>query len=290
MKKIIITLTVGILISCSVPKKIGEVSKVFEIKSIYLASYEVRRNGEMTRENAFEQELDKAEFYNENGFLIEYWLYNINGTIYEKTKLENDDKGRLLKTNTYDNSGVLKSYLETEFDNNGNIIFKRIYNSENEITFIQKNEYDSRGNNIRSSFTAFDFNETKENQFIKRIESDSIKTYKTLRKYNSKNQLIEKTEFEPDGKIDRVETFKYDEKGNEVESELKMFNGNYFKYVSNYNERNNISTQKTIGKNGSIEQQYNWEYLYDERNNWITKKSFSNGQLVSIWERKIEYY
>lgn len=259
------------MISCST-KKITK-KKNSNFKTIYEASYSAKRSGEMTREKALKEKVDRIEMYDRKGNLIEYWKYETDGTIYEKTKLKKNNDGKLLKSETSDNFGKLKRYLETELNNSGYIKFYRTFNDKKELTSIQENKYDKKGNIILISSTTISSN----------------RTFKTASKYDSKNNLIEEIDYKPNGKIRDTRTFKYDNSGNQIESELTRPNGDYTKFVSTYDKQNNILTQYWYDKKGKQKHWNNWEYNYDKNGNWITKKRFSNGKLGYVWERKIEY-
>ena len=227
----------------------------------------------MTREDALAQKLDKKEIYNKKGVLTEYWKYEIDGTVYEKIKIAKNESGKLVKRTTFDGEGKLKSYVSTEFDEKENIIRFRTYNANDELTSMQENHYDSSGNTISRSNTSIASN----------------KTYKTTSKYNSQNQLIEETDFNPDGLMRDIRTFKYDEKGNEFESDLTRANGDFTKFVSQYDKVNNITSQYWYDNEGNQKHWNSFSYVYDKHNNWITKKRYTNGELGYVWERKIEY-
>lgn len=260
------------MFSCSTSKNMKK-QESSNFKTIYEASYSAKRSGEMAREDVLKEKAERMEIYDDGGNLIEYWKYETDGTIYEKTKLEKNKNGKFLRSQTFDNRGKLKKYLESELDAKGNIQFYKTFNLEKELTSVQENQYDKNKNIILISSTTISSN----------------KTFKTASKYNSKNQLIEEIDYNSDGMIRDTRTFKYDDKGNEIESDLTRPNGDYTKFISTYDKRNNISTQHWYDKEGNQKHWNNWEYNYDEKGNWITKKRFSNGELGYVWERKIEY-
>ncbi|WP_299316035.1 hypothetical protein [uncultured Aquimarina sp.] len=272
MKILINIIIIGLIYSYS-STKTPVILKESTFKSIIQASYSAKRSGELTREQAFNQSLDRKNFYNEKGELIEYWKYEIDGSIYQKVNLEKNQQGKLIKSTSYDKEGNLKSSTKTEFDSNGNIVKYKIYNTNNELSSTQDNEYDSNGNILS----------------VLRTSVTSNRAFKTTSKYNLKNQLIEETDFKPDGSIKDVRTFKYDDNGNEIESDLTKANGNYTKFISEYDKNNNIISQYWYNKDGSQKHWTSFSYEYDENNNWITKKRYSNGELGFVWERKIEY-
>jgi hypothetical protein len=272
MKSILNLIVFGLIFSCSSTKNV-EKENTNTFKTITEASYSLKRSGELTREKALSQKISKKEIYNAQGDLVGYWQFETDGTIYEKTKLIKNKEGKLIKSITFDKDGNLKKYTKTEFDNNGDIIEYKSYNSDDELISLQRNEYDTKGNLISMTNTSVKSN----------------RTFKTINEYNSKNQLTKETDFKPDGTLKDTRTYKYDTKGNEIESELTRPNGDYTKFISTYNERNNILTQYWYDKDGKQKHWNNWEYNYDKNDNWITKKRFSKGELGFVWERQIEY-
>ena len=271
--KILINTIILILIFSHSSTKDSKTSKKSTFKSITQASYSAKRSGDLTRKQAFDKNLDRKSFYDEKGELIEYWKYERDGSIYQKIKLEKNQQGKLIVSRLYDKKGNLKSYTNTEFDSYGNIVEYKTYNKSNELTSLQNNKYDSNGNVVS----------------MLRTSIASNRTFKTTSKYNSKNQLIEETDFKPDGSVKDIRTFKYDYKGNEVESDLTKPNINYTKFISKYDKNNNIISQHWYREDGSQKHWNSFSYVYDDNDNWITKKRYSNGELGYVWERKIEY-
>ncbi|MGW9685087.1 hypothetical protein [Flagellimonas sp. 2504JD1-5] len=272
MKTILSIITLGLVCCCSSVKNF-EIAKEVTFKSITMAGYSTKRTGEITREQAFAQSLDRKNFYDKKGELIEYWKYERDGTIYQKVKLEKNQHGKLIKSISFDGEGNLKKYMNTEFDDNGNIIEYKTYNPNDELTSRQINEYDLNGNIISMS----------------RTNTVSNKTFKTTSKYNLANQLIEETDFKPDNSIKDIRTFKYNDKGNEIESDLTRPNGDYTKFISEYDDQNNVISQYWYDKSGNQKHWNTFSYVYDKNNKWITKKRYSNGELGYVWERQIEY-
>lgn len=273
MKNILSILTILLAFSNSHTQEIAK-EKISIFKTITEGSYSFKRSGDLTREKVLNEKINKKQFYNEEGILIEYWRYESDGIIYEKTKLTKDNEGKLIKSITYDKDGNLKRHTTSQFDKKKKVLEYKTYDSKDELTSIQKNEYDANENQI--SFI---------NTSVK-----SNRTFKTTSEYNSKNQLIKETDFKPDGTVKDTRTFKYDEKENEIESDLKRPNGNYTKFISEYDDLNNLILQKWYDKDGKQKHQNSFTYVYDDNNQWITRKRYSNGELGYVWERQIEYY
>ncbi len=248
--------------------------KEFKIKKTIQASYSAKRTAVMPRDSAFtNQHLERYDVYGNDERIIEYGQYDGEGNIYEITKIEKNQSGKPLKGIIFDSKGNLKKYYTTVIDVNGNVTEFNNYNSKDELIYIQRNEYDINGN------------------VILRIgrSPNSDKVYKTKLVYNSNNEVIKKIKYNPDGTIKDTRTYKYDNNGNEIESELLRSNGNYTKFISEYDKQNNLTVQNWYDKKGKQKHQTSFKYTYDKQGNWITKKRFSNGELGFVWERKIEY-
>ena len=62
------------------------------------------------------------------------------------------------------------------------------------------------------------------------------------------------------------------------------------KFVSEYDEMNNMTVQNWFDEQDEKTHQTSFEYVYDENGNWISKRRSSNGELGMVWERQIEYH
>ena len=229
----------------------------------------------MPRDSTFTNDhLERYDMYDVNEKIIEYGQYDGEGNIYEVTKIQKDQSGNPIKGTIYDSKGNLKKYYTTIIDKNGNVAEFKNYNIENELVYLQKNEYDTNGN-VTSRTGG---------------NPKSDKVFKTELEYNSNNEVIKKIKYNSDKTVKDTRTYAYDVNGNEIESELFKSNGDYTKFISEYDKLNNLTIQNWYDKEGKQKHQTSFEYTYDNQENWITKKRFSNGELGFVWERKIEYY
>ncbi|PQJ17063.1 hypothetical protein [Nonlabens tegetincola] len=248
--------------------------KSLQIKKTIQASYSTKRTAEMPRDSAFTNDfLERYDIYGDDEKIIEYGQYDGKGTIYEISKIQKNENGKPVKGLTFDSKGNLKKYYTTMIDSTGNVTEFNSYNSKDELVYIQLNEYDADGN------------------VTKRISKNpnSDKVYKTELIYNSDNEVIKQINYNSDGTVKDTRTYKYDHNGNEIESELERANGDYTKFVSEYDNMNNLLVQNWYDREGIKKHQTSFIYVYDNQGNWITKKRFSNGELSYVWERKIEY-
>tara|TARA_R100001369_G_C3287513_1_gene163272 strand:- start:91 stop:471 length:381 start_codon:yes stop_codon:yes gene_type:complete len=123
---------------------------------------------------------------------------------------------------------------------------------------------------------------------LKNSESDN--GWKYVYKYNSDNNKIEQFRYKPDGSLRHRRTYNYNENGNEFEQFQNKPDGTIIKFVSEYDEMDNLIIQNWFNDHGKQTHQTSFKYVYDSNGNWITKKRSSKGVLSMVWERQIEYY
>lgn len=176
-----------------------------------------------------------------------------------------------------------------------------IYNKENKLAGYTKQVLNSFGK-LDTSYTYLASNELSgiqiyrydENEILKTRIDSSFKYNRTLKweyEFNSLNEMTKEISFDKDGIIRGTRTYKYDEKGQEYESDLTRANGDFKLFKSFYNEYGDLTDNIWCDKEGSIQNHTEFVYEYDEFNNWITKKrSRDDEDFNYIWERKIEYF
>lgn len=245
-----------------------------KIKMVQEVMYRVE-NGELkNRELLFESNLDSYTIYDKNEKPIEFGQYETDGSLYEKTIYERNEHGDAQKATKKKSSGKIISYWTYEYDSANHMIAVKTYNAENNLTHIQSNTYDENGNNIE--------------MLSKRSESD--KGWNNVYKYNFDHKKIEQFRYKPDGSLKDRRTYSYDKNGNESIQFKFDPDGSFVKFVSEYDEMNNLTIQNWFDAKGEQTHQTSFEYVYDENRNWITKKRSSNGKLSLVWERQIEYF
>lgn len=232
-------------------------------------------NGELkNRENLFDSSISSYMIFDRNEKVIENGQYEQDGTLYQKTFYERDEEGKVQKVIKKNSSDEVNSYSTYVYDSNNNIIEANTFDSENRLTNIQANQYDENRNNIEMS--------TK--------TPGSENGWKNVYKYNPDNKKIEQFRYKPDGSLKDRRTYSYNKNGHENIQFIFKPDGSFTKFVSEYDEMNNLSIQNWYNEQNEQTHQTSFEYLYDKNGNWITKKRSSNGEMGMIWERQIEYY
>ena len=144
-------LLLGILITFSGTNLIAQSTKDSlkpKMKMVKEVLYKVE-NGELkSRDNLFESNLNSYTIYDINEKPIEFGQYETDGSLYEQTIYERNEKGDAQKAIKKNSLGEIKSYWTYDYDSNNNMIEVKTYDSENNLTNIQSNKYDENGNNI----------------------------------------------------------------------------------------------------------------------------------------------
>lgn len=175
-----------------------------------------------------------------------------------------DTKGNKIEETSYgsDNSTIISKSIY-KYDASGNVIEEIKYNSDGELTEKKVNTYDANGNLLVSKKNGSLFNGTR-NQ-----GQSLVSKYK----YDAYGRIIQYSVGIGDNGELGSENYKYDTKGDIVETTAETFNG--------------VNVKKT------------YKYTYDANGNWTTKVSFSSSAYMNmkadtkadeITERVIEYH
>lgn len=235
------------------------VVEMFGNKSVRLYS----RSGKLLKTTFYNSkgEMSGSETleYDDNGRLVEDVLVRNNGfEVTEKYQYFNEGKKVERKSNRK-NHGVKDSDEATfYFDDNGRLVkstalYHRRYGDSKEKYEL---EYDANGNCV---VVNFNHRGTK---------------YRTDYTYNKHGKIIKELSYK-EGKLSETRLFKYNEKGDEIESSTD--------YVVSKRERRLMSSSPT-------KYVYKYSYVYDDHGNWIKRTEERNGQKRPESSRLIEYY
>lgn len=272
MRNIIIILFSTIILSFSKTKNF-ENENIPMFKVIIEASYYGKKDGLMERETALEKKVNKINRYNNNGELIEWEEFEVDGKLFEKSLLDLNENGIQQKGMVYDSNGNLKRYWLNDFDKKGKIIEVKTYNSIDKLLSSETNKYNVIGNIEKYLYDNLAYNYKN----------------RTTYNYNLNNQLIEEIFYNLARNEVNKRSYKYDEKGNRIEEILENKDGKITKFICEFDKLNKLIYQKWFDKDGKQIHQTSFKYEYDNFGNWITKIRNLNGELDFVWERKIEY-
>jgi hypothetical protein len=244
------------------------------IKSIVQSEQSTRNSERISRDVALADNVDLIERYNKAVKLESYTRYNPDGSIYESTAIIWTEDSLSQTLTTVNAEGELIRIWKTVWESPGKLIGATNTNADGIVTTIQTNSYDDSGNMIQRKM------ESPENEKIS--ITDFI--------YDSEGHVIEETEYNPYRDQTDKRTYQYDDKGRESVQELFNGNGDYTKFVSEYDQMDNILEMYWYDKAGVQTDKTSFTYEYDSNGNWTTKTRGSNGKVTYISERKIEYW
>jgi hypothetical protein len=130
---------------------------------------------------------------------------------------------------------------------------------------------------------------------------DNKKVKNSLAEKNLKGNVsfVEKVTYAAEHKFGEIQngilkskyTYKYDEKGNNIEGNWYDSDGSLeYKYTFEHDDKGNEIEMKDYNSDGSLDYKQTFDYEYDKSDNWIKKVSFNNGKPETVKERLIEYY
>ncbi len=249
------------------------IKKVYSDKSYSTIKYKYNNKNQIIKEEYFNSEYRKEKrvieySYDDFGNIIEVKKFDEYGEDYG-TKFEYDNKNRntkiinhspfiWVKTKTGSRQKRTKNgndqiSREFKYDEKDRIIETKLYNPD---------FYDSNVAELYRKEVTF-----YENDLIKNIYSydnkDSLTNYKTF-EYDNLNRKIKEYSILPKYPENNI-TLEYFY--NETEYPIKLI----------YTE-NNVSTQ------------IDFEYIFDDKKNWIEQTKSVNGKKLYVWKRELKYF
>jgi len=206
--------------------------------------------------------------YDEKGNKTEENWFRYDNGFYMKSIFKYNDNGKLIEENIYDFNGSPYIKVTYKYNNNGVKIEIDLLNSE--YTLFQKKiyKYNYNGNIIVSIIE-------KPYNFI----SDSLRLSET-KIYNNKGYLIEESDTSAQDFLSYIKKYKYDSKGNLIEKKEYDYNGKL--------KEGEYTKDFIIYDNYSIK--YKYDFDFDKKGNWIKKIEYHNEKPCYYVEREIEYF
>lgn len=185
-----------------------------------------------------------------------------------------------------------------DYDVKGNMAEENLLGPE----FRWKNIYDGKNRLLVDTFyrngnlldyTIYTYTKNSQNEMRQYHPDGTIKLkVKFTYKYDEKGNQIEKNGYNAIGKLSKRTTFKYDNKGNQIETNMYMEDGKLFYKVNNFYDSigkvyETITYQLDISKDKNVT--YKYENI-DKSGNWLRRTTFEDGKPIEIEERKIDYY
>lgn len=151
-------------------------------------------------------------------------------------------------------------------------------------TDVQKENLTSKVKSVRTIEIEYEVSV----EYGGRINKGKIKN---LVIYNEHGDIIERNTYHY-GHLNEKHIFKYNDKGNRIESNFYKSNGRLdWKTTHRYDDKGNRIEWNIYNSDGSLYKKYTSEYEYDKQGDWIKRIDYGDNNTPStITERKIEYY
>ncbi len=191
-----------------------------------------------------------TDIFDENGYEIESYIHQKDGSLERKSLRKNNEKGKVLEMIHFDSSDKQTDRITWHYDENEKCIRTDQYNTEDELYTVSNRIY----------------TELSPNKFYEdHISTDANGVVTSRSKYlaNLKGETIESYQVDLDGNIINTTSYakSFDNEGNRIEP---------------YNKRNDITFYKTNAEN-------------DPYGNWILKINYFCNKPISVFKRKITY-
>ena len=187
--------------------------------------------------------------YNEDN-LIKQYVKQYKDDSQEIVEYTYDKKYNCIKEVYTDRSGGV-SVTERIYDENGNVV-REVYAYDDEECYTHDYIYNDDGNVIKC--TTIDESGKSITDYI----------------YNENGDIVKQSEKDQNGKISSYANYTYDEKGNNIKSEVKYENMDYGYVTENFYEGDNLVQTVTTINYGITEFETTTDYTYDKKGNAIT--------------------
>ena len=214
---------------------------------------------------------------------------NMTEHIYNKGKSKAiyfyNSSGKKSLVRVYDTYGHLCSWQVYSYDTYGFLISRDTFSSNSTLEYSDKFQNNSSGNILISEF--LNLRETE--PFSKDIRK---------RKYDSHNNLVESESYDSLNLITKT-LYRYDGLGRlEIQSGYRPDSTLSFLWIYSRDTYGNVIGKIEKDSKGEVQHMYKWEYLFDNRENWIQKTEYqwekswktSDYKPTRVTYRNITYY
>ena len=273
------------------------------------------------------------------GKVEELTQFKVNFTNFQNTETPTPvfrkhytEFGKILFYEHYNNFGDLDQAYKNEFDENHNVTVSYSENTVIPSKSVETSEYDNKGNRVSTKVV---FNDSLElvgkfkydslNNITHHLEIQNSDTsvVKLKYSYDKNGNILQKKQISQDqnGSYEYFNEFKYDNKGNLIETSTKSEITGSMKVVYEYDNSNRI-IKETEYRDGQIQKETTFDklfnpisvkyfersaltkemqyrkYKFDENDNWVSRQAYlkeyfgesKKFQPIFIETREIEYY
>jgi len=247
--------------------------------------------------------------YNQNGYEIESEVNESDFPVHILYK--RDDKNNIIEKKEEGSSEGSKYKILTvyKYDNLNNMVESKIYDLDGALVETYSFIYNKHGDQIEENRTystqgklyskKYNLTYNDNNKLIEKSEINALpyNISKEIYEYDNNGNIINSKTLKPDGTIQSIKMFGFDDKKNKIEEgssyekSITQFSKIYYKYDNN----SNVIEESHYEKDGTLSYTIKYDYEFDNSNNWIKRTDTyvdrsSNSKISGILERTIEYY
>jgi len=210
-----------------------------------------------------------------------------------------NEQGQLISEIVFEANGSRYSHYDFFRNSTGNIVERKEYNYTGLLIAIEK--YDSFGNliniskfNTRRKYVEYQYKYDSNNNLIESLEFNAEEELDTriIYKFDSNNNNIEQQYFDRDGTLRSKATCEFNLLGLIVSSQSERYDRFAINKSSSYeyDENNNLLSQKELNITNNSLTIFTFRYKYDVNKNWIEKIELTDNSPEYYKSRKIDYF
>lgn len=199
--------------------------------------------------------------------------FNINRKDGESLIYEYNSKGENVEV-SFNSAGEYTWRTIYSYDDNGNLIESNISSQDRGVEVKTIYQYDDNGDLIIEDM----------------YDSEGYLEERIKRVYDANKNIISLITGN-ENKVNEINTYSYDEKGNPIEWTIIQDDELITNYTYIYDLKGNVIEGNSFYKDGTLREKFTYKYDYDQKGNWTKKITYNElSEQKIIEERKIVYY
>lgn len=241
----------------------NRIKEKVKVERMYVFS--VDKKGKVEKKGSLRSEI----FFNEFGKSTKSSTYFPDMTIINET--EYDARGNGIKMTSKNGAGQVRQTIYSEYDSNNVLIKVKYFNASGQLTSTKepnekdegdyKLSYNTKGEIISKTYSKYDsIEKTYTSQLL---TPNNEMRYENKYRVNDEMQIIEWTIIDNVQNRKSRTSFKYDNKGNEIEELKYDMNGNLTeKFTKTYNDKNLLIESYWYNPSDRLTQVSKYEYEF----------------------------